>query len=67
MLGAIGPVAKVIETIFSYFTDEDGYREMAKRSALRKAKKECDDALARNDFVALAAAVDRLRDLSSKP
>jgi hypothetical protein len=48
-------------------TDEDGYKEMAKRSALKKAKKECQDALARNDWAALAAATTRLRDLSAKP
>jgi hypothetical protein len=67
MPGDVGLVSKAIETIFSYFTDEDGYKEMAKRSALKKAKKECTDALARNDWAALDAATTRLRDLSAKP
>ena len=64
---AAGFMAKLAEVVFSYFTDEDGYKEMAKRAALKKKKQECTDALAANDFVALKRLTDELHALANKP
>ena len=66
-MATVGPIAKAVEAIFSWVTDEDGLNEMLKRRKLANLKKECADALARNDFVALADAVERLRVASAKP
>jgi hypothetical protein len=64
---AAGFMAKLAEVVFSYFTDEDGYKEMAKRSALRKKKAECAKALADNRFVDLKRLTDELHALAEKP
>ena len=67
MPGDVGLVAKLVETILGAFLNEDQIPELIKRRKLKAAKEECRRALIDNDFVALAAAVERLRDLSSKP
>ena len=64
---AAGFMAKLAEVVFSYFTDEDGYKEMAKRSALKKKKEECRRALQDNRFVDLARLTAELEQLSNKP
>jgi hypothetical protein len=66
MPGDVGLVSKAIETIFSYFTDEDGYKEMAKRAALKKKKEECRRALIENRFVDLARLTAELERLSQQ-
>ncbi len=67
MPGDVGLVAKVIETLVNKFLDEDQIPELLKRRKLAGLKKECQDALLRNDWVALADATTRLRDFASKP
>jgi len=64
---AAGFMAKLAETVFSYFTDEAGYKEMAKRAALRKKKEECRRALLDNRFADLKRLTDELHDLAQKP
>lgn len=67
MPGDVGAVATLLNTVASWFLSEDGYAEFAKKRELAKLKKECQDALARNDWPALAAATKRLRDAATKP
>jgi hypothetical protein len=67
MPGTVGIVAKVLETIINKVFDEDQLPELMKRRKLASMKKECADALARNDWAELAAAVERLRTFSAKP
>ena len=67
MPASIGIVAKLLETLVTKFLDEDQIPELLKRRKLSNLKKECADALARNDWAALADATARLRDLSAKP
>lgn len=64
---AAGPIAKVVETIFSWLTDEDGMQEMLLRRRLRAKKEECRRALIDNDWDTLKRLTDELRDLSAKP
>ena len=64
---AAGPIASVIEKIIGLVFDEDQLPEVMKRRKLAAEKERCRRALIDNDFVALAAAVERLRDISSKP
>ena len=67
MAGDVGLVAKLIDTLVGAFLKEDQIPERMKRRKLKKLKEECQDALARNDWVALADATARLRDAASKP
>lgn len=67
MPGDVGLVSKLLETVFSFFTSEDGFKEMAKRSALKKKKEECRRALIDNRFADLQRLTDELHALASKP
>ena len=64
---AAGPIASVIEKIIGLVFDEDQLPELLKRRKLASAKEDCRRALIDNDFARLAACVERLRDISSKP
>jgi len=66
MPGDVGLVSKVVETIFSYFTDEDGFKEALKRKRLKAKKEECKRALAENRFVDLARLTAELERLSNE-
>lgn len=66
-LAGAGLIAKLVETLVNKFIDEDQIPELMKRRKLAALKKECQDALVRNDWVALADATARLRDLATKP
>ncbi len=67
MPGTVGPVATLLNTVASWLMSEDGYAEFKKKRELAALKKECHDALARNDWPALAVATQRLRDAATKP
>lgn len=59
----VGPVAKAVDTIFSWFTNEDGMNEMLKRRRLRAKKEECRQALIDNrwdDLRRLSAELERM-------
>ena len=63
----VGLVSKLIETLVGAFLKEDQIPELVKRHKLKAAKEDCRRALIDNDWDRLHAAVERLRDLSSKP
>jgi hypothetical protein len=63
----IGPIAKAVETIFSWLTDEDGMAEMLKRRKLRAKKEECRQALIDNRFDDLKRLTAELERLSDQP
>ena len=66
MPGDAGLVAKAVETVFSWFTDEDGFKEMQKRRKLRAKKEECRQALIDNRFHDLARLTAELERLSNE-
>lgn len=66
-LGDVGLVANLIHRMVDLFVNEDQLPEIRKRRELAALKKECRDALVRNDWAALAVATQRLRDAATKP
>jgi hypothetical protein len=66
MPGDVGLVAKVVDTVFKFFTSEDGYAEFSKRRKLAALRKDANNALDRNDFVAHARIIDELRRVSNE-
>ena len=66
MPGTVGLLAKLADSLIGLMS-EDQIPEMIKRHKLKAAKEECRRALIDNDWDRLHAAVERLRDLSSKP
>ena len=66
MAGEVGAVAKVVETVFSWFTDEDGFKEMQKRRRLKAKKEECRRALLDNRFADLTRLTDELQRLADE-
>ena len=67
MPGTPGLIAKAVETIFSWVTDEDGLKEMLKRRKLAAKKEECRRALIDNDFDRLRVCTAELERLSNTP
>lgn len=67
MLGTVGPIAELLTKLVDLFTNEDKLPELRKRRELAKLRKDCEDALRRNDWPGLAAATQRLRDAATKP
>jgi hypothetical protein len=59
MPGTVGAGLTLAEKIFSFFTDEDGFREMRKRRALAKKKEEVRRAV-------YARQWDRARELTAE-
>ena len=53
MPASVGIVAKLLETLVTKFLDEDQIPELLKRRKLANLKKECQNALARNDWAAV--------------
>lgn len=66
MPGDVGLVAKLLDTVFSFFTDENGLREMRKRSLLASKRKECQRALLEHRFDDLRRLTDELQRLSDE-
>lgn len=66
-VGAVGPVATLLNTVASWFMTEDGYAEFKKRRDLSRLRKVADQALARGDMPGYRVAVDELRRLSDAP
>ena len=66
-MATVGPIAKAVEAIFSWVTDEDGLNELLKRRKLAAKKEECRRALIDNRWDDLRRLTDELRDLSAKP
>lgn len=66
MPGDVGLVAKVVESIFSWFVSEDGRLEMVKRVRLKAKKEECRRALLDNRFDDLKRLTDELQRLSTE-
>ena len=61
----MGLVAKLVDSVFSWFTDEAGYLEIKKRRVLLAKKEECRRALLDHRFVdlkRLSAELERLSD-----
>ena len=67
MLGSVGMVAKLLDTLVGAFLDEDKIPEIMKRRTLRAKKEECRKALIDNRFTDLARLTDELRELANKP
>jgi hypothetical protein len=66
MPGDVGAAAKVLDTIFGWFTDEAGFKEMQKRRALKQKKEECRRALLDNRLDDLKRLTAELVRLSSQ-
>ena len=66
-LQAAGAIAKLADTIASWWMSEDGYGEWKKRKQLAAVKEKARRALIDHDWVALRTATDELQRLSSKP
>ena len=66
MPGDVGLVSKLVETIFSYFTDEDGFKEALKRKRLKAKKEECTLALKEKRYIDLARLSAELERLSNE-
>lgn len=66
MPGDVGLVAKLVDTVFSWFTDEAGYLELKKRRALAAKKEECRRALLDNRWADLKRLTDELQRLSDQ-
>lgn len=65
-LGDVGLVAKAVDTILGWFTDEAGYLEMQKQRALNVKKEACRKALLDNRFDDLVRLTGELQRLSTK-
>lgn len=66
MAGDAGLVAKAIETLFSWFVSEDGFKEVQKRRALAAKKKECLNALHARRWDELRRCTDEYERLSQR-
>jgi hypothetical protein len=66
MPGDVGLVAKLADTVFSWFTDEAGYLEIKKRRALASKREECRRALLDHRYVDLARLTDELRRMADQ-
>jgi len=67
MMGDVGAVATVINTVASWFMSEDGYAEWSKRRKLASLRSEAAKALAQNDWPEHRRIVAELKRLSDKP
>lgn len=67
MMGDVGAVATLLNTVASWLLDKDGYAAWQRRRDLATKRKAVHDALDRNDFVAAHRLFDELRELASKP
>ena len=67
MPGDVGLVAGLIHRIIDLVVSEDQLPEIRKRRKLAALRKDANDALDRNDFVAHARLIDELRRLSNEP
>ena len=66
MPGDVGLVAGLIHRIIDLVVSEDQLPEIRKRRKLAALRKDANDALDKNDFVAHARYVDELRRLSNE-
>jgi hypothetical protein len=66
MPGDVGLVAKLVDTVFSWFTDEAGYLEIKKQRAIASKKEECRRALLDNRWADLKRLTDELHRLATK-
>lgn len=64
--GAAGPLAKLADTVFSWWISEAGRLELKKRLALAEKREECRRALLDNRFDDLRRLTDELRRLSDE-
>jgi len=62
---AVGAVAKLADTVASWFMSEGGYAEYKKKSALAAKKEEAQRALQNHDFELLRTIVDELERMSN--
>ena len=62
---AVGAMAKLANTVASWFMSEGGYAEYKKKSALAAKKKEGILALQNHDFVRLRIIIGELERMSS--
>lgn len=67
MPGDVGLVSKLIDGVFRFFTDENGYAEIKRRRQLSDLKAKAADALKRGDWDAMRLATDELKRLSDAP
>lgn len=67
MPGDVGLVAKLVDTVFGWFTSEDGFLEMKKRRALASKKEECRRALLDNRWDDVRRLSVELEQLSHGP
>ena len=66
-LQAAGAIAKLADTVASWFLSEDGYGEWKKRKQLASVKEQARRALIDHDWVALRATTAELERLSQRP
>ena len=66
MPGDVGLVAGLIHRIIDLVVSEDQLPEIRKRRKLAALRKDANDALDKNDFVAHARYIDELRRLSNE-
>jgi hypothetical protein len=64
MIEAIGPVAILLNTIFKYVTEPDGYHEWSTNKKLGRLHEASQKALAAKDFAALDTLLREYRRLS---
>ena len=67
MPGDVGAVATVINTVASWFMNEDGYAEFKKRRKLASLRQAAAKALAANDWPEHRRLVAELKRLSDEP
>lgn len=63
----VSAITSLVNTVTSWFLDEDGYRQFQKRQALAAKKEACRRALMDNDWDLLKRLTDELRELAAKP
>jgi len=63
----VGLVAKLIETVFSWCTDEAGLAAFRKRREVEALKKELHDAIDAHDYAAVRKLLAELKRLSDAP
>ena len=66
-MGDVGLVAKLVDTVFRFFTNEDGLTEMLKRRRLHAKKLECQKALDEHRWDDLARLTAELERLANEP
>ena len=67
MPGDVGLVSKLLDGVFRFFTDEDGYAELKRRRELAALKAQAAEALKRHDWDALRQHTADLERLSNRP